>query len=176
MLGRWIKEHQADDGQAFRGNGKMPPKLEELKKLRAQVKRLQMEKDILKTTISTELALYDNGIGIFKKIQAELGLLDERHAILELAKGKLTTDPDNHTNDENLGADLAMTAVLHTHSRRLDFHPHVHIVQGCRGAAKHMDVRERRTSCPGVVSIKSGGSGRNFGASICLMSLLYSPA
>ena len=50
-----------------------------------------------KTAASTELALYDDGIGIFKKIQAELDLLDERHAILELAKGKLTTDPDNHT-------------------------------------------------------------------------------
>ncbi len=25
MLGRWVKEHKADDGQAFRGNGKLPP-------------------------------------------------------------------------------------------------------------------------------------------------------
>ncbi len=52
-----------------------------------------------KTATSTQLALYDDGIGIFKKIQAELELLDERHAILELAKGKLTTDPDNHTGE-----------------------------------------------------------------------------
>ncbi|MBW2164126.1 MAG: DUF4325 domain-containing protein, partial [Deltaproteobacteria bacterium] len=52
-----------------------------------------------KTATNTELALYDDGIGIFKKIQAELGLLDERHAILELAKGKLTTDPANHTGE-----------------------------------------------------------------------------
>jgi len=52
-----------------------------------------------KTATNTELALYDDGIGIFKKIQAELDLLDERHAILELAKGKLTTDPDNHTGE-----------------------------------------------------------------------------
>ncbi len=48
MLGRWVKEHQADDGQAFRGNGKLTPELEEIRKLKAQVKRLQMEKDILK--------------------------------------------------------------------------------------------------------------------------------
>ena len=27
-----------------------------------------------------------------------------------------------------LGADIAMTAVLHTHSRRLDFHPHLHVI------------------------------------------------
>ncbi len=52
-----------------------------------------------KTATSTELVLYDDGIGIFKKIQTELDLLDERHAILELAKGKLTTDPDNHTGE-----------------------------------------------------------------------------
>lgn len=52
-----------------------------------------------KTATSTECALYDDGIGIFKKIQTELDLLDERHAILELAKGKLTTDPDNHTGE-----------------------------------------------------------------------------
>jgi len=47
----------------------------------------------------TQIALYDNGIGIFKKIQQELDLLDERHSILELAKGKLTTDPDRHTGE-----------------------------------------------------------------------------
>jgi len=48
MLGRWVKEHQADSGQAFRGNGKLTPDQEEIRKLKAQVKRLQMEKDILK--------------------------------------------------------------------------------------------------------------------------------
>jgi len=31
-------------------------------------------------------------------------------------------------NDKKLGEELAMTAVLHTHSRRLDYHPHVHII------------------------------------------------
>jgi hypothetical protein len=31
-------------------------------------------------------------------------------------------------NDPHLQAELAATAVLHTHSRRLDFHPHVHLV------------------------------------------------
>ena len=39
----------------------------------------------------------DDGVGIFKKIQKALNLLDERHAIVELAKGKLTTDPTKHT-------------------------------------------------------------------------------
>ena len=48
MLGRWVKEHRAEDGQAFRGNGKQTPEQEELRKLKAQVKRLEMERDILK--------------------------------------------------------------------------------------------------------------------------------
>ena len=48
MLTRWIKELSDTEGQAFRGNGNLTPEQEELKKLRAQVKRLKMEKDILK--------------------------------------------------------------------------------------------------------------------------------
>ncbi len=48
MLGRWVKEQQADDSQAFRGNGKLTPDQEEIRKLKTQVKQLQMEKDILK--------------------------------------------------------------------------------------------------------------------------------
>lgn len=31
-------------------------------------------------------------------------------------------------NDKTLGGELGMCAVLHTHTRRLDYHPHVHIV------------------------------------------------
>ena len=45
------------------------------------------------------VVILDDGVGIFKKIQAELGLLDERHATLELAKGKFTTDQENHTGE-----------------------------------------------------------------------------
>lgn len=49
QLGRWIKEFQEDsDGQAFRGNGKLTPEQEEIRKLRAQVKQLELEKRILK--------------------------------------------------------------------------------------------------------------------------------
>ncbi|MGC1188885.1 MAG: STAS-like domain-containing protein, partial [Candidatus Acidiferrales bacterium] len=40
-----------------------------------------------------------NGIGIFKKIQEAFNLPDQRYAILELAKGKLTTDPARHTGE-----------------------------------------------------------------------------
>lgn len=54
---------------------------------------------VTKTATTTEIVIYDNGEGIFKKIQRELDLSDERHSVLELAKGKLTTDPDNHTGE-----------------------------------------------------------------------------
>lgn len=49
--------------------------------------------------VNTEIMLCDNGDGIFVKIQKEFGLLDERHAVLELSKGKLTTDPSRHTGE-----------------------------------------------------------------------------
>lgn len=45
----------------------------------------------------TKIVVKDNGVGIFRKIQAALNLIDERHAILELSKGKLTTDPEKHS-------------------------------------------------------------------------------
>jgi anti-sigma regulatory factor (Ser/Thr protein kinase) len=52
-----------------------------------------------KTAASSQIVIYDDGVGIFRKIQAQLGLLEERHAVLELAKGKLTTDPARHTGE-----------------------------------------------------------------------------
>ena len=54
---------------------------------------------IAKTAITTEMMIADNGIGIFKKIQEAFDLPDQRYAILELAKGKLTTDPTRHTGE-----------------------------------------------------------------------------
>jgi len=54
---------------------------------------------IRKTAASTSVEIADNGVGIFKKIQAALGLEDARHAVLELAKGKFTTDPARHSGE-----------------------------------------------------------------------------
>ena len=59
----------------------------------------QVHIQVTKTATTTEIVIYDDGEGIFKKIQRELELSDERHSVLELAKGKLTTDPDNHTGE-----------------------------------------------------------------------------
>ena len=47
----------------------------------------------------SEIVITDNGIGIFRRIQKILNLNDERHAVLELSKGKLTTDPDRHSGE-----------------------------------------------------------------------------
>ena len=41
----------------------------------------------------------DDGIGIFRKITRALDLPDERLALLELSKGKLTTDPRRHSGE-----------------------------------------------------------------------------
>ncbi len=52
---------------------------------------------VARTAADTQIGLMDNGVGIFKKIREALNLLDERLAVVELAKGKLTTDPAKHT-------------------------------------------------------------------------------
>lgn len=48
MLARWEKELTENNDQAFRGNGTLTAEQEEIKQLRATVKRLEMEKEILK--------------------------------------------------------------------------------------------------------------------------------
>ena len=49
LVSRCVKEHKKDDsGHAFRGNGKLTPEQEEVRRLKNQVKRLEMEQDILK--------------------------------------------------------------------------------------------------------------------------------
>lgn len=52
-----------------------------------------------RTALDATVWVTDNGEGIFHRIQRLLGLYDAREAILELVKGKLTTDPENHTGE-----------------------------------------------------------------------------
>ncbi|MEM1411010.1 MAG: DUF4325 domain-containing protein [Pseudomonadota bacterium] len=54
-----------------------------------------VEQDPLNTMVS----ITDNGEGIFRRIRRLCELPDERHAVLELSKGKLTTDPSRHTGE-----------------------------------------------------------------------------
>lgn len=55
--------------------------------------QMDLRDDILRFDI------FDNGVGIFRKIAAALNLPDDRLALLELSKGKFTTDPANHTGE-----------------------------------------------------------------------------
>lgn len=54
---------------------------------------------VRKNALFSEVIVADEGEGIFVKIQRALGLHDPREAILELAKGKLTTAPQNHSGE-----------------------------------------------------------------------------
>ena len=54
---------------------------------------------LTRTAVNTEIAVIDNGVGIFKKIQRAMKFSDARHSALELAKGKFTTDPKRHTGE-----------------------------------------------------------------------------
>ncbi len=64
--------------------------------------RSKIKKNILK------LNIYDNGIGIFNKIKNAFGLENERASILELTKGKVTTDPNHHTGEGIFFTSLAV--------------------------------------------------------------------
>ncbi len=57
----------------------------------------KIEIEVLQKDGYTEIIIIDDGRGIFKKLCEEYNLDDEKHAALELSKGKLTTDPDSHT-------------------------------------------------------------------------------
>ncbi len=48
---------------------------------------------------SIEIAIQDNGVGIFRKIKNALNLEDDRESALHLSKGKFTTDRENHTGE-----------------------------------------------------------------------------
>jgi anti-sigma regulatory factor (Ser/Thr protein kinase) len=53
----------------------------------------------IQTAASYEITISDDGEGIFNKIKTSLNLFDEKESVLELAKGKLTTDPSRHTGE-----------------------------------------------------------------------------
>lgn len=56
---------------------------------------ITVSKDYLNTTVE----ITDEGVGIFKKIKEHFGYPSLEEAICELMKGKLTTDPKNHSGE-----------------------------------------------------------------------------
>jgi anti-sigma regulatory factor (Ser/Thr protein kinase) len=55
--------------------------------------QITQDQEIIRVVVS------DDGIGIFKRIATALQLPDLRQALFELAKGKFTTDPSNHSGE-----------------------------------------------------------------------------
>lgn len=51
------------------------------------------------TIAELSFIVQDEGVGIFRKIKEDCRLDNERHAILDLVKGRLTTDPEHHTGE-----------------------------------------------------------------------------
>ncbi len=54
---------------------------------------------IKRNAVCIGMTVEDSGVGIFEKIKRARKLEDARHALLELLKGKLTTDPERHTGE-----------------------------------------------------------------------------
>lgn len=54
---------------------------------------------IERNAINIKIMVSDYGVGIFKKIQTAFNYDDPRHALLELSKGKLTSDQKGHTGE-----------------------------------------------------------------------------
>jgi anti-sigma regulatory factor (Ser/Thr protein kinase) len=63
----------------------------------SDAKQVELQMDLRDGQL--RLVVSDDGIGIFNKIARALNLPDERLALLELSKGKFTTDPRNHSGE-----------------------------------------------------------------------------
>ncbi len=96
---------------------------------------------VKRNALYTEAWVIDQGEGIFHKIQRELGLYDPREAILELAKGKLTTDPDRHSG-EGIFFTSKVFDEFDIHSRQLCF---------MHGRGNSDWLMERAVDTPGTI-------------------------
>ena len=54
---------------------------------------------LIMNPVKVQINVYDDGVGIFKKIKDAFHLKRESDVILELSKGKLTTDPSRHSGE-----------------------------------------------------------------------------
>lgn len=51
-LGQWIKNYQANGGDAFPGSGKLKPEDQQIKELQKKLKEAETERDILKKAVA----------------------------------------------------------------------------------------------------------------------------
>ena len=80
----------------------------------------QVTVHVRRNALRTTVRVRDDGEGIFHRIQRLMGLYDPRESILELAKGKLTTDPARHSGEGVFFASR-MFDRFYIHSRNLLF-------------------------------------------------------
>jgi transposase len=52
VLHKWVRDYEADPGQAFPGQGQMKPEQLEIERLRREVTKLKAERDILKKAVA----------------------------------------------------------------------------------------------------------------------------
>jgi len=68
------------------------------------------------------IGIQDDGVGIFSKIADAMKLEEKRFAVLELAKGKFTTEPDSHSGEGIFFSSKAVDS-FSIHSDNLIFAP-----------------------------------------------------
>ncbi|MFI5460028.1 MAG: STAS-like domain-containing protein [Isosphaerales bacterium] len=100
----------------------------------------EVQVGVRQNALSTEVLVSDEGGGIFVKIQLALGLHDPRESILELAKGKLTTAPENHTGEGIFFTSRALD------SFEIESH-HLRFIHGQRG---HDAIVQQALDTPGT--------------------------
>jgi len=76
--------------------------------------------DVKRDRQQISMAIIDDGEGIFRHITRLKALADEKQAILELYKGKLTTDPENHSG-QGIFFSSKMFDQFYIHSHQLSF-------------------------------------------------------
>lgn len=81
---------------------------------------VQVSVQLIRNALFADVSIVDDGEGIFLKIQRALNLFDPREAILELAKGKLTTAPEQHSGEGIFFTSRVMDG-FDIHSGRLHF-------------------------------------------------------
>lgn len=54
---------------------------------------------LIMNPVRVQINVYDDGVGIFKKVKEAFALERESDVMLELSKGKLTTDPSRHSGE-----------------------------------------------------------------------------
>lgn len=100
----------------------------------------EVQVDVQRNALRSEVVVTDEGEGIFLKIQRALDLHDPRESILELAKGKLTTAPEAHTGE----------GIFFT-SRAMDhFEIESHHLRFCHSPRREDSIAEQAADTPGT--------------------------